>query len=179
MKKNLLLTFAAIFGLLSIAVPLATDVTPSRLQRAKLAISDFMRRHAHSRLGLVAFAGQAFLQCPLTFDYSAFEETLMIIDEKTIPVPGTDVGLALEEGYRALEKGERHKLLVLITDGEDLEKGGVREAERLAKEGVVIFTIGVGTPAGSEVDEGCHHRRHPAALLRTASTVIDSAQSTR
>jgi len=130
---------------------LATDVSPNRLQRAKLAISDFMRRHAHSRLGLVAFAGQAFLQCPLTFDYSAFEDTLMDIDDKTIPIPGTDVGLALEEGYRALEKGERHKLLVLITDGEDLEKGGVRSAERLAKEGVVIFTIGVGTPAGSEI----------------------------
>jgi Ca-activated chloride channel family protein len=105
---------------------LATDVTPSRLQRAKLAVSDFMRRHAHSRLGLVAFAGQAFLQCPLTFDYSAFEDTLMAIDDKTIPIPGTDVGLALEEGYRALEKSERHKLLVLITDGEDLEKSGVR-----------------------------------------------------
>ena len=75
----------------------------------------------------------------------------MEIDDKIIPIPGTDVGLALEEGYRALEKGERHKLLVLITDGEDLEKGGVREAERLAKEGVVIFTIGVGTPAGSEI----------------------------
>jgi Ca-activated chloride channel family protein len=130
---------------------LATDVTPSRLQRAKLAISDFMGRHTHSRLGLVAFAGQAFLQCPLTFDYSAFEDTLMDVDDKTIPIPGTDVGLALEEGYRALEKGERHKLLVLITDGEDLEKGGVRAAERLAKEGVVIFTIGVGTPAGSEI----------------------------
>lgn len=130
---------------------LSTDVSPNRLQRAKLAISDFMRRHAHSRLGLVAFAGQAFLQCPLTFDYSAFEETLMAIDDKTIPIAGTDVGLGLEEGYRALEKGERHKLLVLITDGEDLEKGGVRTAERLAKEGVVIFTIGVGTPAGSEI----------------------------
>ena len=130
---------------------LSTDVSPNRLQRSKLAISDFMRRHAHSRLGLVAFAGQAFLQCPLTFDYSAFEESLMAIDDKTIPIPGTDVGLGLEEGYRALEKGERHKLLVLITDGEDLEKGGVRTAERLAKEGVVIFTIGVGTPAGSEI----------------------------
>jgi Ca-activated chloride channel family protein len=130
---------------------LGTDVSPNRLQRAKLAISDFMRRHGHSRLGLVAFAGQAFLQCPLTFDYSAFEDTLMAVDDKTIPIPGTDVGLALEEGYRALEKGERHKLLVLITDGEDLEKAGVRTAERLAKEGVVIFTIGVGTPAGSEI----------------------------
>src|SRR5437867_5594016 len=71
---------------------LATDVTPSRLQRAKLAILDFMHRHGRGRLGLVAFAGQAFLQCPLTFDYGAFEETLLAVDDKTIPIPGTDIG---------------------------------------------------------------------------------------
>src|SRR5262245_24705100 len=129
---------------------LATDVTPSRLQRAKLAILDFMRRHGHSRLGLVGFAGQAFLQCPLTFDYGAFEDALAVIDDKTIPIPGTDIGKALDEGFRAMEKGEHEKLLVLITDGEDLEKSGVRQAEALAKQGVVIFTLGVGTPAGAE-----------------------------
>jgi len=130
---------------------LATDVTPSRLQRAKLAILDFMHRRAHSRLGLVAFAGQAFLQCPLTFDYSAFEDALAAVDEKTIPIPGTDIGTALDEGFRAMEKGEREKLLVLLTDGEDLEKGGVRTAEGLGKQGVVVFTLGVGTSAGGEI----------------------------
>jgi Ca-activated chloride channel family protein len=121
------------------------------LQRAKLAILDFMRRHGHSRLGLVAFAGQAFLQCPLTFDYGAFEESLLAVDDKTIPIPGTDVGSALEEGSHALEKGDRQKLLVLLTDGEDLEKGGIRTAEGLAKQGVVVFTVGIGTPAGAEI----------------------------
>ena len=130
---------------------LATDVTPNRLQRAKLAILDFMRRHGHSRLGLVAFAGQAFLQCPLTFDYGAFEDALNACDEKTIPIPGTDIGTALEEGFRAMEKGEHEKLLVVITDGEDLEKGGVKEAEVLGKQGVVVFTLGVGTPGGAEI----------------------------
>jgi len=73
------------------------------------------------------------------------------IDTKTIPLPGTDVGRALDEGFRALDKNERQKLLVLLTDGEDLEKGGIRTAEELAKNGVVIFTIGIGTPAGSEI----------------------------
>jgi Ca-activated chloride channel family protein len=130
---------------------LAADVRPSRLQRSKMAIVDFMRRHGHSRLGLVAFAGEAFLQCPLTFDYASFEEALNAVDEKTIPIPGTDIGLALDEGFRALDKGEQHKLLVLITDGEDLEKGGIKMAEKLAKQGVVVFTVGVGTPAGSEI----------------------------
>jgi Ca-activated chloride channel family protein len=130
---------------------LASDVMPSRLQRAKLAILDFVHRRGHSRVGLVAFAGQAFLQCPLTFDYSAFEEALMAVDEKTIPIPGTDIGGGLDEGFRAMEKGERDKLLVVLTDGEDLEKGGVRMAETLGKKGAIIFTIGIGTPAGAEI----------------------------
>jgi Ca-activated chloride channel family protein len=130
---------------------LATDVSPNRLQRAKLAIMDFVQRQRHGRVGLVAFSGQAFLQCPLTFDYGAFQDSLRDIDTKTIPLPGTDVGRALDEGFRALDKNERQKLLVLLTDGEDLEKGGVRTAEELAKNGVAIFTIGIGTPAGSEI----------------------------
>ena len=130
---------------------LATDVTPSRLQRAKLAILDFVQRQSHGRAGLVAFAGQAFLQCPLTFDYAAFQDSLMMIDDKTIPVPGTDVGRALDEAYLAMDKGQRDKVLVLVTDGEDLEKGGLRIAEKLGKQGVVVFTVGVGTAAGSEI----------------------------
>jgi len=130
---------------------LATDVNPSRIERAKLAILDFAQRQRHGRIGLVAFAGQAFLQCPLTFDYGAFQDSLREIDAKTIPVPGTDIGRALDEGFRAMDKNERQKILVLLTDGEDLEKGGIRIAEELAKKGVVVFTLGVGTPAGSEI----------------------------
>jgi len=130
---------------------LATDVAPSRLQRAKLAVLDYVQHHGRGRVGLVAFAGQAFLQCPLTFDYSAFQEALMSLDERTIPIMGTDVGRALDEGFHAMDKSDRVKLLVLITDGEDLEKGGVKTAESLAKQGVVVFTVGVGTAAGSEI----------------------------
>jgi len=131
---------------------LARDVSPSRLQRARLAILDFVRGRGTGRVGLVAFAGNAFLQCPLTFDYSAFEETLMAVDEKTIPVLGTDIGTAFEEGFMALDKNNRQKLLVVVTDGEDLEKGGIRTAEKLAKNGVVIYTVGVGTPGGQEIE---------------------------
>jgi Ca-activated chloride channel family protein len=130
---------------------LATDVSPSRLQRAKLAIMNFVQRHAQGRVGLVAFAGQAFLQCPLTFDYNAFQDALTEADDRIIPILGTDVGRALEEGFHAIDKAQRQKVLVLLTDGEDLEKGGVRMAEALAKQGVVVFTIGVGTPAGAEI----------------------------
>ncbi len=130
---------------------LASDIPPSRLQRAKLAIMDLVHRQGPGRLGLVAFAGQAFLQCPLTYDANAFEDTLMMVDDKTIPIPGTDIGGALEEAGRALDKDDRQKIVILLTDGEDLEKGGIKAAEELAKRGVIVFTLGVGTAAGAEI----------------------------
>ena len=130
---------------------LAADVTPNRLQRAKLAILDFINRRGAGRVGLVAFAGQAFLQCPLTPDHDAFRDALTAMDERTIPVAGTDIGRALDESFRALDKQAKRKVIVLLTDGEDLEKGGVKKAAALATNGVVVFTVGVGTPAGAEI----------------------------
>jgi Ca-activated chloride channel family protein len=130
---------------------LATDVLPNRLQRAKFSLLDFVRRQNHGRVGLVTFAGGAFIQCPLTFDYGAFEETLLSVDDNTIPIPGTDLGRALNEAYRAMDKDSRRKLVVLVTDGEDLEKSGVTAAKSLATNGVVVFTLGVGTPTGKEI----------------------------
>lgn len=130
---------------------LAADVSPNRIERAKLAVQDFVRRHTNGRVGLVAFAGQAFLQCPLTFDHGAFEDALLALDEKTIAVPGSDLGRALEESFQAMEKMDRKKVIVLITDGEDLEKDGVKIAARLAETNVVVYTVGVGTEAGAEI----------------------------
>jgi Ca-activated chloride channel homolog len=130
---------------------LARDVAPNRLERAKLAILDYVQRPGHGRLGLVAFAGEAFLQCPLTFDYGAFRDALLAVEDKTIPVPGTDIGRALDEAYRAMDKEKRPKVLVLLTDGEDLQQAGVRTAAGLAQKGVVVFTLGVGTAAGAEI----------------------------
>ena len=130
---------------------LSTDVRPSRLQRAKLAIADFVRAHGRGRVGLVVFAGSAFLQCPLTLDYDAFEDALTAVDEKTIPIHGTDIGRALQEANHAMEKASRRKLVVLLTDGEDLEQGGVATAKNLGTNGVVVFAVGVGSPAGSEI----------------------------
>jgi Ca-activated chloride channel family protein len=130
---------------------LAADVTPNRLQRSKYSILDFVQRQSHGRVGLVAFAGSAFIQCPVTFDTAAFEESLLSADENTMPIAGTDIGRALNEAYHALDKGSRRKMIVLVTDGEDLEKSGVAVARKLATNGVVIFSIGVGTAAGKEI----------------------------
>lgn len=129
----------------------STDVPPNRIERARLALEEFIHRRSGGRVGLVAFSGEAFLQCPLTFDYNAFEDALAAVDDKTIAVPGTDIGRALDEANHGMEKDSRRKIIVLLTDGEDLEGGGVEQAVQLAKQGVVIYTVGVGTPAGSQI----------------------------
>lgn len=130
---------------------LAADVRPNRLERAKLAIQDYLRRHARGRVGLVVFAGQAFLQCPLTLDYDAFSDTLRSVDVNAVPVPGSDLSRALDEAARALEKNEGRRLIVLLTDGEDLAGAGVKAAEALSKKRVTIYTVGVGTEMGATV----------------------------
>lgn len=130
---------------------LSSDVAPNRIERAKYAILDFVQQHGRGRVGLVAFAGQAFLQCPLTFDYDAFHDALLACDEKTIPVPGTDIGRALDEAFRAMEKNDRRKVVVLVTDGEDLAGSGVTTARTLADQGIVVYCVGVGTTAGSPI----------------------------
>lgn len=130
---------------------LARDVEPSRLERAKLAIRDFTHRHARGRIGILAFAGSAFLQCPLTFDYEAFDEAVRDLNIDSVPLPGTDISKALLVSKKAFEKGDNRKVVVLLTDGEDLEKAGIKTAEAIAKDGVVIYCIGIGTEAGGTV----------------------------
>lgn len=152
---------------------LAADVTPNRLERAKLAILDFIKRHSDGRVGLVAFAGQAFLQCPLTPDHDAFRDALTDMDERTIPVAGTDIGRALEEASKAMDSKAPRKVIVLITDGEDLEKGGVKKAAALATNGVVVFTIGVGTASGAEI-QMINEQGQPTLLRDSKGEVVRS-----
>ena len=130
---------------------LAEDVRPSRLERSKLALLDFIEAHPGGRIGLVAFAGQAFLQCPLTFDHEALREALSSMNTRSIPVAGTDLGFALDEAARAMDKEAGRKVLIVLTDGEDLERSGIPAARRLADQGVVLYTVGVGSPEGTEI----------------------------
>ncbi len=127
---------------------LSQDVRPNRLERAKLAIFDCLEKMGSNRVGLVAFAGDAFLQCPLTLDYDAFRQTLQAVDTNTIADGGTDISVGLDVAAKALEESGNHKIIVLLTDGEDLEGEGIGEAKALADKGVTVFTVGVGTPEG-------------------------------
>src|SRR5204863_10043701 len=127
---------------------LAEDITPNRLARAKLAALDLMQQAKSDRLGLLAFAGSAFLQCPLTIDDNAFRQSVESLDVNIIPQGGTALAEAINTALTAFKEGENFKVLVLFTDGEDNDEGALAAAEAAAKEGMKIFTIGVGTAEG-------------------------------
>jgi len=126
------------------------DVKPNRLARAKLAIDDFVNRLNGDAVGLVAFAGTAFLQTPITLDYGAFHESLAALDTHIIPRGGTNITSAIREAQAALQRRPgSDKVLILITDGEDLEGDSLAAAKAAAaQDGLKIFTVGVGSANG-------------------------------
>lgn len=128
---------------------MAEDISPNRLEKAKYEVSKLIDILEGDRIGLVAFAGMAHVQCPLTLDYSAAKLFLRLMDVNLIPQPGTAIGDAIRESMKAFNQKERkHKVLILITDGEDHESKPIEAAEEAAAEGIKIFTIGLGSPQG-------------------------------
>lgn len=129
---------------------LTPDMKPNRLTRAKLAIDDFADQLDGDAVGIVAFAGTAFMVCPITLDYGAFHESLNAIDTNTIPRGGTNIASAIHEAEAALHRRPgSDKILILVTDGEDLDGGALAAAQAAKQEdGMRIFTVGVGTPNG-------------------------------
>src|SRR3954467_12861814 len=132
---------------------LATDMAPNRLMRAKLAALDLMKMSKNDRLGLIAFAGAAFLQCPLTLDDQAFRQSVDALDTSIIPQGGTAITEAIQAALTTFqtEEGDNHKVLIIFTDGEDHESGAIAAAEQADNHHLKIFTVGVGTPAGELV----------------------------
>ena len=127
---------------------LVEDIKPNRLERAKLAIMDFVDQLDGDRVGLLPFAGTAYLMCPLTGDYGAFEDSLKTVDTTIIPKGGTDIAAAIREAETVLSNEANYKLLILVTDGENLEGDALAAAQEAAGKGMRIFTVGVGTREG-------------------------------
>jgi len=131
---------------------LTPDVAPNRLIRAKLAIDDLAGHLDGDAVGIVAFAGSAFLVNPLTLDYAAFHESLAAIDTETIPRGGTDIAAAIQAAAAALRpRSGGTRILILLSDGENLEGNAVAAARDAARDGLQIYTVGVGTPAGAVI----------------------------
>lgn len=130
----------------------AEDVAPNRLEKAKSEIRGLIGRLKGDRIGLVAFAGTAVVQCPLTLDYGAATLFLDIANTEIIPEPGTSLAAAIQTATSAfIAKETKYKVLVIFTDGEDLEGQIDAAISRARDAGVVIYTVGIGSPEGKPI----------------------------
>jgi len=128
---------------------LARDVKPNRLERSKLAVKDLVKKLKGDRIGLIAFSGKAFLQCPLTADYNGFILSLDGLSVDSIPRGGTSISSAIKEAIGVFRnEPQNYRVLVIITDGEDHEGDLLRAAQEADREKIKIFCIGIGTTEG-------------------------------
>lgn len=133
---------------------MAEDLIPNRLVSARRAISKMLEELHGDRVGIIVFAGQAFVQLPITSDYSAGKLFLSTIDSDVVPVQGTDIGAALDLSMKSFsEESPAQKAIVIITDGENHEADAVVAAQEAAEKGIRVFTIGMGSPDGTPIPQ--------------------------
>ncbi|MGA9120407.1 MAG: VWA domain-containing protein [Bacteroidota bacterium] len=130
----------------------AEDIKPNRLEKAKLELRNLISRLAGDRVGLVIFAGEAFTQFPLTTDYSAANLFIDVVDVNDVPVPGTAIGDAINRAVESFDyKDPTTKVIVIMTDGENTEGDAIEAAQDAAKKGILLYTIGLGSPTGAPI----------------------------
>lgn len=133
---------------------LAEDIPPNRIREAKRRIKQLTQILQGDRVGLIAFAGTAFVQCPLTLDYGGFQLALEGVDVGVIPQEGTNINAAIETALASFVQTERkYKVLILITDGESWEGDPQAIAAKAAEQGVKIYAVGIGNRTGVPIPE--------------------------
>lgn len=139
---------------------LAEDVQPSRLERAKQALSRLVETLTDDKFGLIVFAGDAYIQIPLTADYVSAKMFLSTINPSAVPKQGTAIGSAISLAMRSFSQGQdKSRAMIIITDGENHEDDPVSAATEAAKQGIVIHTVGIGSPEGVPVALTVNGRR--------------------
>lgn len=155
---------------------LAEDFKPNRLKRAKNAIGKIVDELGSDRIALVVFAGNAFLQLPLTNDHPAAKMYLESIETDMLPQQGTSLSAALEKALEAFPKkqslGSKGKAIVLLSDGEDHEEEAISLAEQCKEKGIKLYTLGIGTPEGSTIPELVNGRKVGLKKDKKGSTVV-------
>lgn len=130
----------------------AEDIEPNRLARAKQSINKLISKLGGDRIGIIVFAGNAYVQLPITTDYSAAKMFLSTVETDMIPTQGTEIGRAIELAVKSFGEGENSKAIVIISDGEDHENGdAVKAAQEAAKLGIKIYSIGMGLEEGAPI----------------------------
>jgi Ca-activated chloride channel family protein len=131
---------------------MAEDIQPNRLERAKRAISRLVDRLKDDKIGLIVFAGEAYIQLPLTSDYNSAKLFLESVNTQVVPRQGTAIGAAVNMAIRSFTPdADASKAIVIITDGENHEDDPVAAAQEAVNNGIVVHTIGMGLPQGSPI----------------------------
>lgn len=128
---------------------LATDVPPVRLQKAQQLLTNLIDKMPNDRIGLILFAGHAYLQMPLSTDHQAAKLFISTAGPNAVPEPGTAIGDALKKAEEAFDKTGRFKTVILVTDGETHDEDALTTAQDLAKKGIMVNTVGIGSVEGS------------------------------
>lgn len=148
---------------------LAQDYRPSRLERAKELLQDIIWRARGDRVGVMAFAGSAAIQSPLTLDYSMASAALRSLGPGSVTAGGTALGEAIDAAVKAFETGSAgERILVLLTDGEDQGSAPIEAAERAAKANVKIYTIGIGTSQGVPIPTASGYKTDKSGQVVTS-----------
>ncbi len=132
----------------------AEDVVPSRLQKSKLLVENLITNFSKDKIGIVVFAGDAFVQLPLTSDYVSAKMFLQGINPSMIACQGTDIAQAIHLAMNSFTQAKIGKAIVVITDGEDHEGGAVEAAQEAYKQGINVFILGIGDPKGAPIPTG-------------------------
>ena len=155
---------------------LAEDIKPNRLERAKQLVTKLMDKMDNDRIGLVLFAGRAYLQMPLTTDHGAAKMYIQNAGPDAVPTQGTVIGEALKLPPVAFNSKERkYKSIVLISDGEDHDPEALKMAQSLSQSGVMINTVGIGSPEGAPIID---HSINEARKDAQGNTIITKLNET-
>ena len=149
---------------------LAEDVAPSRLEKSKLLVENLMNKFSEDKIGLIVFAGDAFVQLPITNDYVSAKMFLDNINPSLIGTQGTDIGKALQLSMNSFTPNAKvGKAIILITDGEDNEGGAEKMAKQAYRKGINVFILGVGSKDGATIPmpDGSELKTSTGELVRT------------
>ncbi|MDY0344360.1 MAG: VWA domain-containing protein [Lentimicrobium sp.] len=151
---------------------LAEDIQPNRLNRARQSIARLIDEMENDRIGLIIFAGKAYVQLPITTDYSAAKLMLSTLKPDLVPVQGTAIGQALETAMTSFQDDKTGKAVIIITDGENHEDDAVKKAAEAAKRGIKVFTIGMGSADGAPIPIYNNNRLEGFKKDQSGTTII-------
>lgn len=158
---------------------MAEDLEPNRLERAKQAISKLIDQLKTDKIGIIVFAGQAYVQLPLTTDYAAAKLFLSTVTPDIVPAQGTAVGSAIDLAIKSFgEKQDKNRAIIIITDGENHEDDAIQQATTAVESGITVHTIGVGSPEGTPIPVYINGKKSGFRKDNQGNTVVTKLNET-